>query len=51
VDRLKFAETPISSQLTIYLKDAIQQALNGVKPGDVLEWHITNQTVVVKKRE
>ena len=47
---MKFAETPISTQNTIYLKDQIREVLEA-EPGDVLEWHITNQTVSVKKKD
>jgi len=46
---MKFAETPISTQNTIYLKDEIREALK-LKVGDVLEWHIENGVVVVKKK-
>lgn len=46
---MKFTETPISTQNTVYLKDEIREALK-VKAGDVLEWHITNQHVEVKKK-
>ena len=47
---MKIADTPVSTQLTVYLKDAIQQALN-VTAGDVLEWHAENNTLYMKKRE
>ena len=46
---MKFAETPISTQQTIYLKDYIMEALK-VKPSDVLEWHIVDQRVEVRKK-
>jgi len=45
---MKFAETPIQ-QMKVYLKDAVREAL-GVKEGDVLEWHINNGEVVVRKK-
>jgi len=47
---LKFAETTIDSNSKVYLDKNLKMALN-VEIGDVLEWHITNQTVSVKKRE
>lgn len=46
---MKFAETPISTQQTVYLKDHIMTALE-LKVGDVLEWHINNGEVIVRKR-
>jgi len=46
---MKFAETPISTQNTVYLKDEIRQALK-VETGDILEWHIVDQRVEVRKR-
>ena len=45
-----FAETPISSQSTIYLKDALKRVLE-VEVGDVLEWFLENGQVSVKKKE
>ena len=46
---MKFADTPISTQQTVYLKDHIMEALK-LKVGDVLEWHINNGEVIVKKK-
>lgn len=46
---MKFAETPINTQQTIYLKDIIMENLK-VKPGDVLEWHGEEGKVMVKKK-
>ena len=46
---MKFAETPISTQQTIYLQDHMMEAMK-LKPGDVLEWHTENQIVTVKKK-
>jgi len=46
---MSFAETPVSSEYTIYLKDALRRILK-VKPSDVLEWHINNGEVVVRKK-
>jgi len=45
---MKFAETQIQ-QMKVYLKDQIREALK-VKEGDVLEWHINNGQVVVRKK-
>jgi len=47
---MKFADTPISMQQTIYLQDHMMEAMK-LKPGDILEWHSENQTVTVKKKE
>ena len=47
---MKFAETPVQNNYFVYLKDEIRQALK-LDARDVLEWHITNQTVTVKKKE
>ena len=46
---MKFAETTIDSNSKVYLDKNIKMALK-VDIGDVLEWHITNQTVTVKKK-
>jgi formylmethanofuran dehydrogenase subunit D len=46
---MKFAETPISTQQTVYLKDHIMEALK-LKVGDKIEWHIDNGEVVVRKK-
>ena len=40
---MKFAETPISTQQTVYLKDYMLEALDA-KPGDILEWHTDPMT-------
>ena len=47
---MKFAETPISTQQTVYLKDHIMEALK-LKVGDVLEWHTKNGEVIVRKKK
>jgi len=47
---MKFAETPISTQQTVYLKDQVMMALE-LKVGDVLEWHTNDEgEVVVRKK-
>jgi len=46
---MKFAETQIQ-QMKVYLKDQIREALK-VEEGDVLEWHINNGEVVVRKKQ
>ena len=47
---MKFAETPISTQQTVYLQDHVMEALK-LKVGDVLEWHVNGGEVTVKKKE
>ena len=47
---MKFAETPISKQHTIYLRDEIRNVLE-VGADDVLEWHLENGSVTIKKKE
>ena len=44
-----FAETPISVQNTVYLKEEIRRVLD-VGANDVLEWFIDNGTILVKKK-
>ena len=46
---MKFAETTIDSNSKVYLDKNLKMALKA-EIGDVLEWHITNQTVTVKKK-
>lgn len=46
---MKFAETPISQQYTIYLKDEIRTALK-LDAGDTLEWHVDGDEVKVRKK-
>lgn len=49
--RMKFAETPISTQQTVYLKDKLMKRLK-VKPGeDNLEWHCIEATAALQLRE
>lgn len=46
---MKVAETKISPRSQTVVPPAIRTALK-VEAGDYIEWHITNQTVVVSKR-
>ncbi len=46
---MQVAESTISKKGLTTVPKAIQQALELVE-GDKLTWHITNQTVVVKKK-
>jgi len=45
-----FAETPISTQNTVYLKDELRRVL-GVGSTDVLEWFLDDGKILVKKKE
>ena len=46
---MKF-ETTVK-QMKVYLREGIRTALGGIEDGDVLEWHITNQTITVRKKQ
>jgi len=45
-----FAETPVANDMKVYMKEALRTVFNGLKSGDVLEWHINNGEVVVRKK-
>lgn len=47
---MKFADTPVAPDMKIYLKQAVRTVFKGLEPGDVLEWHINNGEVIVKKK-
>ncbi|MDH5786965.1 MAG: AbrB/MazE/SpoVT family DNA-binding domain-containing protein [Candidatus Bathyarchaeota archaeon] len=47
---MKIAETPISTQMTVYVPKAIQNAL-GVIEGDVLLWFVEDGRLYVAKKE
>jgi len=48
--KLKFTETTISTQNTIYLKEELRNILKA-GPNDVLEWYIENGEVKIRKKE
>ncbi len=46
---MKIAETRISKKNTTAVPSAVRKALN-LKAGDVIEWHVEGEKIVVKKK-
>lgn len=49
-DFVKIAESTVSTGLQTHVPSAIATALN-IKLGDVLEWHVEAEQILIKKKE
>ena len=46
---MKIAESNVSHKYLVHLPKAVRVALN-IKEGDVIEWHIEGEKIIVKKK-
>jgi AbrB family looped-hinge helix DNA binding protein len=46
---MKVGSTKVLGNMTVTIPKVVRAALN-LKPGDYLEWHTTNQEIIVRRK-